>query len=113
MNKIKLLNNIFYFSTLLIVGGILLRISNYPTAPYIFLFGSVLFVLSRLFNFWFQDDKVRGRLSQIQIFSGLSLVVAGYFMYKGGNSWSVFVLISALIELYASFRSGNFNEKTK
>lgn len=112
MNRIKLLNNLFYFSALLIVSGILLKLSDYPTAAYVFLSGACLFTLSRVFQMINNRQKVKGRLLQIQIFSGLCLIVSAYFMLTQSNNWSVFVLISALIELYASFRGGSFQEKT-
>jgi hypothetical protein len=112
MNKLKLNNNLFYFSTLLVLAGILLRISDYKTASYAYLAGACLFTLSRVFSFIMYRDKTRGRLLQIQIFSGFSLIVSAVLMYRGSNSWSVFVLLTALIELYASFRGGNFQQKT-
>lgn len=112
MNRIKLNNNLFYFSTLLVVAGILMRISGYSMAAYVYLAGACLFSLSRVFNFILFREKARGRILQIQIFSGLSLIFSAYLMYRQSNSWSVFVLLTALIELYASFRGGNFQQKT-
>lgn len=112
MNKAKLNNNLFYFSTLLVISGIIMHISDYENASYVFLAGACLFSLSRVFNFIIYRSKSKGRILQIQIFSGLSLILSAYLMYKGSNSWSVFVLLTALIELYTSFRGGNFQEKT-
>jgi len=110
MNKQKLNNNLFYFSTLLVLAGILLKISNYQTASYAYLAGACLFTLSRVFSFILNRTKIRGRLLQIQIFSGMSLIVSAALMYRGSNSWSVFVLLTALIELYVSFRGGEFSK---
>lgn len=112
MNKQKLTNTLFYISTLLIVAGILLKISDYSNAVYVFLSGAMAFTISRVINLYNSSDRKKGRIPQIQLFSGISLVVAAWFMHKDSNSWSVFVLITAIIELYASFRGNNFQDKT-
>lgn len=112
MNKQKLTNTLFYISTLLIVAGILLKISDYSNAVYVFLSGAMTFTISRAIILYNSSDRKKGRILQIQLFSGICLIIAGWFMHKDSNSWSVFVLLSAVIELYASFRGNNFQNKT-
>ena len=112
MKDQKLANIFFYISALLIVSGALLKISNYTNASYIFLAGACILTFSRVLFFVQNRDKMKGRLPQIQIFSSALLVLSGYFMYVGSNSWSVFIFLFALIELYVTFRGNNFQQKT-
>lgn len=112
MKDQKLANNFFYISALLILSGVLLKLSNYTNASYILLAGACLLTFSRVLFLFQNRDQIKGRLAQIQIFSGLLFIVSAYFMYVGSNSWGVFILLAALIELYVTFRGNNFQQKT-
>jgi hypothetical protein len=111
MKNQNLINNLFYISALLIISGVLLKITNYTSASFIYLAGACLFTLSRVIFLVTNKEKIKGRISQIQIFSGLLLIISAYLMYKGSNSWSVLILLSALIEIYSSFRGNNLQGK--
>ena len=102
MNSI--FNRFFYFASLLVIAGILLKISGQEIALPVMLTGSIWFASVRIISALKNKDRKRSRLPMIQMMSAISLLVAAYFMYKMSNSWAVFILITAVLESYASFR---------
>lgn len=99
-----ILNRFFYFAALLVIAGILLKIAAHEIAFPVVLTGSILFAIVRIYSSLKYKDRKHSRIPMIQMMSATSLVVSAYLMYKMSNSWAVFVLITAVLEIYASFR---------
>lgn len=90
--------------SLMIIGVVLFLVVGGLTASYVFIAGAVIFAIER-FVVMSKSDRTKSRLPQIQMLSSICLLLAGYMMYTGSNSWSVMFLISAVIEVYATFRA--------
>lgn len=105
MQKRQLINTIYYFAALLILAGILAKLSAYENAPFIYLAGTALYAVSRALYVIILKPERRNRIPQIQIFASICLVASAYFMLKESNSWSLFLFIAAVIEIYTSFRT--------
>jgi len=72
---------------------------------YTYAFGALLFALLRLWAMvQYRRHNQVTRLPQIRLFSAALLVGAAYLMYDGSNSWSVLLLLSAVLEIYVSYR---------
>lgn len=102
MNPI--LNKIFYVAALLVVAGIMLYVSSNDLAIPVFVTGSILFAGIRIISALKNKNRHRSRVPYLQLVSSSALVFSAYMMYKGSNSWAVFVLVTAALETYASFR---------
>lgn len=104
--KNALFNKLFYFSAILIIAGILLKLSNNFYALYLIGAGSFLFLIIRLMLMLQarQISRNASRIPFIKLLSASSLLVMTYYIYEGSNSWAVFAFISATLELYVSYR---------
>ncbi len=106
---IALLNKFYYFAALLVISGILLKVANNDLAVPVMLTGSVAYAIVRIIVAVNNKDKKYSRIPMMHLVSAVSLLVGAYFMYQESNSWAVFVLITAAIEIYASFRMDEKN----
>lgn len=90
---------------LMIIGLLLFLFSTPNTGIYTFVVGAVILGLIRFIALArSRSSSDISRLPQIHLFSVASLLGAAYMMYDGSNSWSVLLLVSAVIELYVSYR---------
>lgn len=117
------------------IGGVLLlvgamaMITGWDFAPYIYLFGSVMFASAQMSDRYDGDDMILKRLRLQQVLGSILLVITGFLMFSGNyhqqlmfnnsmndtlrtfllsltakNSWIVTLCIATLFELYSSFR---------
>lgn len=107
MNNIS--KNIPAIAMLMMTVGLVLFLFSTPLNTiygiYVFVAGAVLLAIVRIIALIRSQNKREiTRLPQIQLLSVASLLGAGYLMYDGSNSWSVLFLVSAVLELYVSYR---------
>lgn len=90
---------------LMIVGLLVFLFSEPNVGIYVFAGGAVILGLIRFIALIrSQNSHEVSRLPQIHLLSVASLLGAAYMMHDGSNSWSVLLLVSAVLELYVSFR---------
>ena len=91
---------------LIIIGLLLFLFSAVPLIGiYTFAAGAVILGLIRVLALVrSRNSKTISRIPQIHLLSVVALLGAAYMMYDGSNSWSVLLLVSAVLELYLSFR---------
>lgn len=105
MKKKQLINNLYYFAALTVIAGIVSFLSGETNAPYIYTTGCILYATSRGMHFYIMKPDKSDRIPQIQLLGSVLLVVSAYFMLKESNSWSLFLFLTAIIEIYTSFRT--------
>jgi hypothetical protein len=93
-------------SMLLMILGLLMFLFSTPMVGiYVFTAGAMILGIIRFVAFIrSRNSKEVSRIPQIHLLSVASLLGAAYMMYEGSNSWSVLLLVSAVIELYLSYR---------
>lgn len=122
-------------NVMMTIGGVLLlvgamaMITGWDFAPYIYLFGSVMFASAQMSDRYDGDDMILKRLRLQQVLGSILLVITGFLMFSGNyhqqlmfnnsmndtlrtfllsltakNSWIVTLCIATLFELYSSFR---------
>lgn len=125
----KMLNVVMTIGGVLLASGAMLMITGWDLAPYMYLFGSVLFASAQLSDRYDGDDMILKRLRMQQVTGAILLVVTGFLMFSGKyheqlmfndsmnetiraflltltarNSWIVTLSIATLFELYSAFR---------
>lgn len=113
----------------LLLVGAMVMITGWDFAPYIYLFGSVMFASAQMSDRYDGDDMILKRLRLQQVLGSILLVITGFLMFSGNyhqqlmfnnsmndtlrtfllsltakNSWIVTLCIATLFELYSSFR---------
>lgn len=86
------------------VLGILGWFMKLSWAPILFVIGVAMVSLSRLNIIIDTKSELPGRVKTILFLSSVSLLYAAWLMYYNGSSWAVFAFLSAIIDLYISFR---------
>ncbi len=72
---------------------------------YTFGFGAAFFTIIRLLALvQHRNGSEISRLPQIRVLSAAALLGAAYLMYIGSTSWSVLLLVTAVLEVYVTFR---------
>ena len=92
--------------TIMVIGLLMYVVLREMYAVWVYGAGAVGFAIARIIAVirFRSSGKHLSRLPQIRLFSAVALLGAAYLMYDGSNSWSVLLLVSAVVELYASFR---------
>lgn len=103
----KVRNWIYYIASILVLGGSVLHFVKWEVAPYVFAVGAAGVAVSFLTIPHKGDDFKQKRLHRMNVIASLFLLVASGTMFKPGNDWMVFLFISALLQMYAAFRSGS------
>ncbi len=99
---------------ILVLIGATLFITKWAPAPYIYTIGAGFVALAQINTPYKGSNKITKRLRIQQIFGALLLVVTGLFMFTThGNEWIACLCISAVLELYTSFRIPQEEEKEK
>ena len=86
------------------IAGIIAWMMHQEWAAIVFVVGGSLIALSRLNMLLSKESELESRARTILFVSSVFLMIGAYQMYQGGTSWAVFVFISAVIDLYMSFR---------
>ncbi len=90
----------------MITGLVLFLVSDEMVGIYVFAFGAILLTIVRLTALLQrQGGGQLTRLPQIRLLSAAILLGAAYLLYADSNSWSVLLLVSAVLELYVTFRA--------
>ncbi len=90
---------------IMLIGLVIFLFVNNVYGFYTFSFGAAVLALVRFLDMIHEQGKNKAnRLPQIRVLSALSLLGAAYMMYDGSNSWSVLLLVTAVLEVYVSFR---------
>ena len=125
----KMINVMMTIGGVLLLVGAMVMITGWEYAPYLYLFGSVLFASAQMSDRYDGDDMILKRLRLQQVLGSILLVITGFLMFSGNyhqqlmfnnsmndtlrifllsltakNSWIVTLCIATLFELYSSFR---------
>ncbi|MGQ1946249.1 hypothetical protein ACT3CD_04005 [Geofilum sp. OHC36d9] len=100
----KTLTTIYYFAMLLILGGIILHITEINFAVPVLITGLIPVLAIRIYN-WIMTAPEDRRRSFVYVFSGLALAAAVTAIYFNRSYWIIFVALSALLDFYYSFRA--------
>ena len=104
MNR-QVRNCLFVCSCILVLAGAVMYITRWIYAPYLFAVGAAGVTLNFMTAPYQSLDFRHRRLHRINIIAGISMIVSSFFMFRRKTEWAVFLLISALLILYASFIS--------
>ena len=96
-------SHIFIFSGILVLAGAILYLSRWEYAPYFFALGAAGVTVCYLTLPYKSSDYRIRRLQRLNIFAGIAMIASSVFMFKQQMAWVVFLLISAMIQLYTSF----------
>lgn len=90
---------------LMILGLLLLFATPHIVGVYLFAAGAVILGIIRFVALIrSRNSNKLTRIPQIHLLSVAFLLGASYMMYEGSNSWSVLLLMSAVLEIYVSYR---------
>jgi hypothetical protein len=106
MTTNKILTTLYYQGMVILLTGIIMHISELTYAFWIYFVGLIPVVGIRAFNLVIgKPDNFRKNV--ILGLSALALVAAGAAMLYGRTYWVIFIAISAVLDLYISFRKFN------
>jgi len=103
MNIYKLLSAVYYIGMALIFLGILMHVSSISNTVYVFSAGALFIIGIRAYNQIAGKPENR-RVHTILLYSSLFLAPAAWAMYTGRTYWIVFIILTAVLDSYASFR---------
>lgn len=99
----KFRNLLFSIGALSVLTGAALRITDLSFASLLFAIGASGIAISRL-TFRYEGKNIRlKRLYGMQKLSSLLMIYTSYMIFKPNFEWVVFLMISAILELYSSF----------
>ena len=96
-------SHLFIISCILVLVGAILYLSRWEYAPYLFAVGTAGVTVSYLTLPYKSADFRMRRLQRLNIFAGIAMIASSVFMFKQQMAWVVFLLISAMLQLYTSF----------
>ncbi|MDR0757247.1 MAG: hypothetical protein LBF85_05300 [Tannerella sp.] len=92
---------LFVLSSAFVLTGAI-AYAGWPVyAPYLFAAGSAGITVCYITVPYEPHFRLR-RLNRMNVFAGILMVAASVFMFMLRNEWVVFLLIAALLQLYAS-----------
>jgi len=103
MNIYKLLSVIYYLGMALVFLGVLMHISELEYGAWCFAGGAITMVGIRLYNRIIGKPENQ-RIFTILLYSSLLLLPAAWVMYTNRGYWVIFLLITAALDSYASYR---------
>ncbi len=95
---------IFMVSSIAVIIGAALPLFliHFSCTPYIYAGGALGMALCR-FSYRYKGKNFRlKRLHHIEVFSALFLLASAFFMFKDNHDWIMFLMVSALLQLYTS-----------
>lgn len=87
-----------------IIVGALLHALDLSLGFWIFSVGTVAFVTTRMLTLPKTDDRRTRRLYAQLMIGAICLLATAYLMFIGHNAWAITLIISAIIDLWVSFR---------
>jgi len=103
MNIYKFLSVVYYIGMALIFLGVLMHLGAVPNTVYVFSAGALFIIGIRAYNQIAGKPENR-RIHTILLYSSLFLAPAAWAMYTGRTYWIVFIILTAALDSYASFR---------
>ncbi len=97
---------VFTISALLLLSGAVLFLTRWFVAPYLFAIGSAGITVCYLTESVLGLDFRRKRLHRFKVISGLLMIAASAFMFKGKMEWVILLTISAIFQTYVAFVEG-------
>jgi len=106
MTTNKILNIIYSLAMALLLVGIIMHIVQQNHSFWIYLVGLIPVVGIRAFNLVIGKSE-NFRKNLILVISAFSLLAAGAAIFYDKSFWVIFITISAVLDLYISFRKFN------
>lgn len=103
MTTNKILSIIYYLGMVTLLAGIIMHLSELKHAFWIYVIGLIPVLAIRGFNLVVGRPE-NFRKNVILVVSALALAAAGGAMLYDRTYWIVFVAISAVLDMYISFR---------
>jgi hypothetical protein len=103
MTTNKILSTIYYLGMAILFIGIILHLAELNQAFWIYLIGLIPVISIRAFNLVVGRPE-NFRKNMILVLSSLALAAAGGAMLYDRTYWVIFVAISAVLDMYISFR---------
>jgi hypothetical protein len=120
MKPNKIINSIFYISSILLAGSAVAYFFEQTITPYIYTIAAACLSVVFLITLYKGDNFRLKRLNIQQVITALSLAASSYFMCTGKNEWYLFLLIASVLILYGVFvkdhelkKNGKDNESSK
>lgn len=105
----------FFIGYLLMIAGAVLQVFNNEFSVYVFGVGVAINLIFRFLLLPRQVDKRVRRLNNQQFFVAVFLIITCYLMWVEDKTyksyWVITLIISAVIDLWLTFRYPNENEK--
>lgn len=99
----KTRNNIYYLCSVLVVVSAISFLFDKIYSPYIFAVAGAGVAVALLADTYKGDNFRLKRLNVQQVIAALLLPVSSYLMFKGIDEWFMFLLISAVLQVYIVF----------
>ncbi|WP_291856883.1 hypothetical protein [Marinilabilia sp.] len=103
MGFYRLLSGLYYAGMVLILAGIVMNITEMPSAVWVFAVGLIPVLGVRIFNYVIAPAH-RKRINGILMLSAVFLTIAIAFIFYKKDYWILFIAISAVLDGYVSFR---------
>jgi hypothetical protein len=103
MNIYKVLSITYYIGMALVFIGVLMHMSGLNYGAYVFGGRSLIMIGIRLFNRLYGKIENR-RVHTILLYSSLMLLPAAWAMITYRRYWIIFLVLTAILDTYASFR---------
>ena len=103
MNIYKLLSVIYYVGMALVFLGVLMHISDLSYGAWVFSAGAFVMIAIRFYNRTIGKPENQ-RVYTILLYSSLMLAPAAWAMLTYRRYWVIFILLTAVLDTYASFR---------
>ena len=94
---------LFTVSAILLLGGAVLYLTQWFVAPYLFAVGAAGITVCYLTESVVGLDFRQKRLHRFNVLSGLLMIAASAFMFKGKMEWVILLAISAIFQTYVAF----------
>jgi hypothetical protein len=99
----KTLSTLYYLGMVVLLTGIILHLAELKYAFWIYLTGLIPVFGIRVFNLIVGKPE-NFRKNVILLLSALALALAGGAMFYDRTYWVLFIAISAVLDMYISFR---------
>jgi len=100
---LKTLSTLYYLGMAFLFIGIVMLLTDIYGGLIIYSIGAIPIVSIRIFNRVVCKPDKR-RINSILVFSSLFLIATGVAKYYQESYWVVFILITAVLDFYVSFR---------
>ncbi|TRX70862.1 hypothetical protein [Carboxylicivirga sp. M1479] len=103
MNIYKLLSVVYYVGMAFVFTGVLMHMSDLPYGAWCFGLGALIMFGIRLYNLLMGKPENK-RVHSILVYSAFMLLPGTWAMLTHRGYWIIFILLTAILDSYASFR---------